>query len=217
MERLITVKGIANIKVKPDLIVITMNLVSHKYNYDETMKLAAESVDALERAIEEVGFNKKDLKTTRFNITTNYTNYYDENNKYKSKFDGYKAEQDLKLQFDLDMELLSKVLTAIAKSKVEPRFNIRFSVKDKDVINEELLIKATENARSKAEILTKASRTTLGKLVNIDYSWSEINIYSKTNYEIENKSYAMEESYAPSIEPDEINVSDTITFVWEIK
>lgn len=217
MERLITVKGIANIKVKPDLIVITMNLVSHKYNYDETMKLAAESVDALERAIEEVGFNKKDLKTTRFNITTNYTNYYDENNKYKSKFDGYKSEQDLKLQFDLDMELLSKVLTAIAKSKVEPRFNIRFSVKDKDVINEELLIKATENARSKAEILTKASRTTLGKLVNIDYSCSEINIYSKTNYEIENKSYAMEESYAPSIEPDEINVSDTITFVWEIK
>ena len=217
MERLITVKGIANIKVKPDLIVITMNLVSHKYNYDETMKLAAESVDALERAIEEVGFNKKDLKTTRFNITTNYTNYYDENNKYKSKFDGYKSEQDLKLQFDLDMELLSKVLTAIANSKVEPRFNIRFSVKDKDVINEELLIKATENARSKAEILTKASRTTLGKLVNIDYSWSEINIYSKTNYEIENKSYVMEESYAPNIEPDEINVSDTITFVWEIK
>lgn len=217
MERLITVKGIANIKVKPDLIVITMNLVSHKYNYDETMKLAAESVDALERAIEEVGFNKKDLKTTRFNITTNYTNYYDENNKYKSKFDGYKSEQDLKLQFDLDMELLSKVLTAIANSKVEPRFNIRFSVKDKDVINEELLIKATENARSKAEILTKASRTTLGKLVNIDYSWSEINIYSKTNYEIENKSYVMEESYVPNIEPDEINVSDTITFVWEIK
>lgn len=217
MEKLITVKGIANIKVKPDLIVITMNLVSHKYNYDETMKLAAESVDALERAIEEVGFNKKDLKTTRFNITTSYTNYYDENNKYKSKFDGYKSEQDLKLQFDLDMELLSKVLTAIAKSKVEPRFNIRFSVKDKDVINEELLIKATENARSKAEILTKASRTTLGKLVKIDYSLGEINIYSNTNYEIENKSYVMEESYAPNIEPDEINVSDTITFVWEIK
>lgn len=217
MERLITVKGIANIKVKPDLIVITMNLVSHKYNYDETMKLAAESVDALERAIEEVGFNKKDLKTTRFNITTSYTNYYDKNNKYKSKFDGYKSEQDLKLQFDLDMELLSKVLTAIAKSKVEPRFNIRFSVKDKDVINEELLIKATENARSKAEILTKASRTALGKLVKIDYSLGEINIYSNTNYEIENKSYVMEESYAPNIEPDEINVSDTITFVWEIK
>ena len=56
MERLITVKGIGNISVTPDLIIITMNLVSHKYNYDETMKLATESVNELEKAIEEVGF-----------------------------------------------------------------------------------------------------------------------------------------------------------------
>ncbi|MBC5626282.1 SIMPL domain-containing protein [Clostridium sp. NSJ-49] len=217
MERLITVKGIGNISVTPDLIIITMNLVSHKYNYDETMKLATESVNELEKAIEEVGFNKKDLKTTNFNITTRYKSYYDENNNYKSKFDGYKCEQDLKLEFDLDMEILSKVITAITKSKVEPRFNIRFSVKDKDEINKELLIKATENARSKAEVLTKAARVTLGRLVSIDYNWSEINIYSNTTYEIENKSYAIAETYAPSIEPEDIKISDTVAFVWEIK
>ena len=217
MERLITVKSIGNISVTPDLIIITMNLVSHKYNYDETMKLATESVNELEKAIEEVGFNKKDLKTTNFNITTSYKSYYDENNNYKSKFDGYKCEQDLKLEFDLDMEILSKVITAITKSKVEPRFNIRFSVKDKDEINKELLIKATENARSKAEVLTKAARVTLGRLVSIDYNWSEINIYSNTTYEIENKSYAIAETYAPSIEPEDIKISDTVAFVWEIK
>lgn len=217
MERLITVKGIGNISVTPDLIIITMNLVSHKYNYDETMKLATESVNELEKAIEEVGFNKKDLKTTNFNITTSYKSYYDENNNYNSKFDGYKCEQDLKLEFDLDMEILSKVITAITKSKVEPRFNIRFSVKDKDEINKELLIKATENARSKAEVLTKAARVTLGRLVSIDYNWSEINIYSNTTYEIENKSYAIAETYAPSIEPEDIKISDTVAFVWEIK
>ena len=217
MERLITVKGIGNISVTPDLIIITMNLVSHKYNYDETMKLATESVNEIEKAIEEVGFNKKDLKTTNFNITTSYKSYYDENNNYKSKFDGYKCEQDLKLEFDLDMEILSKVITAITKSKVEPRFNIRFSVKDKDEINKELLIKATENARSKAEVLTKAARVTLGRLVSIDYNWSEINIYSNTTYEIENKSYAIAETYAPSIEPEDIKISDTVAFVWEIK
>ena len=217
MERLITVKGIGNISVTPDLIIITMNLVSHKYNYDETMKLATESVNELEKAIEEVGFNKKDLKTTNFNITTSYKSYYDENNNYKSKFDGYKCEQDLKLEFDLDMEILSKVITAITKSKVEPRFNIRFSVKDKDEINKELLIKATENARSKAEVLTKAAIVTLGRLVSIDYNWSEINIYSNTTYEIENKSYAIAETYAPSIEPEDIKISDTVAFVWEIK
>ena len=217
MERLITVKGIGNVNVKPDLIIINMELVSHKYDYEETMKLATDSVSKLEKAIEEAGFNKKELKTTSFNIRTSYKSYYDENKNYKNKFDGYICEQGLKLQFDLDMQVLSKVLTAITKSGVEPRLNIRFSVKDKDKVNEELLINATENARRKAEVLAKASKVNLGKLLTINYNWSEVGIYSKTTYEMENKSLVMEEAYAPNIEPDDIELSDTVTFVWEIK
>ncbi|WP_343009690.1 SIMPL domain-containing protein [Clostridium celatum] len=217
MERLITVKGIGNVNIKPDLIIINMELVSHKYDYEETMKLATDSVSKLEKAIEEAGFNKKELKTTSFNIRTSYKSYYDENKNYKNKFDGYICEQGLKLQFDLDMQVLSKVLTAITKSGVEPRLNIRFSVKDKDKVNEELLINATENARRKAEVLAKASKVNLGKLVTINYNWSEVGIYSKTTYEMENKSLVMEEAYAPNIEPDDIELSDTATFVWEIK
>lgn len=217
MERLITVNGIGNVNIKPDLIIINMELVSHKYDYEETMKLATDSVSKLEKAIEEAGFNKKELKTTSFNIRTSYKSYYDENKNYKNKFDGYICEQGLKLQFDLDMQVLSKVLTAITKSGVEPRLNIRFSVKDKDKVNEELLINATENARRKAEVLAKASKVNLGKLVTINYNWSEVGIYSKTTYEMENKSLVMEEAYAPNIEPDDIELSDTATFVWEIK
>ena len=217
MERLITVKGIGNINIKPDLIIINRELVSHKYDYEETMKLATDSVSKLEKAIEEAGFNKKELKTTRFNIRTSYKSYYDENKNYKNKFDGYICEQGLKLQFDLDMQVLSKVLTAITKSGVEPRLNIRFSVKDKEKVNEELLINATENARRRAEVLAKASKVNLGKLLTINYNWSEVGIYSKTTYEMENKSLVMEEAYAPNIEPDDIELSDTATFVWEIK
>lgn len=217
MERLITVKGIGNINIKPDLIIINIELVSHKYDYEETMKLATDSVSKLEKAIEEAGFNKKELKTTSFNIRTSYKSYYDENKNYKNKFDGYICEQGLKLQFDLDMQVLSKVLTAITKSGVEPRLNIRFSVKDKEKVNEELLINATENARRKAEVLAKASKVNLGKLLTINYNWSEVGIYSKTTYEMENKSLVMEEAYAPNIEPDDIELSDTATFVWEIK
>lgn len=217
MDHLITVRGTANISVKPDLIIVSMDLVSHKYNYEDTMALATNSVVAIEKAIKSVGFNEKELKTTSFNINTSYKSYYDEDNKYKSKFDGYVCEQGLKLQFDLDMKVLSNVLVAIAESKVNPKLNIGFSVKDKDAVSEELLIKATENARKKAEVLAKASRVNLGKLVSIDYNWSELNIYSHTSYEMESKSLVMEEAYAPNIEPDDINVRDTVAFVWEIR
>ena len=40
MDRIITVKGIGTIKAKPDLVIITMNLESHMFEYDQTMELA---------------------------------------------------------------------------------------------------------------------------------------------------------------------------------
>lgn len=216
MNRLITVKGTGNVSVKPDLIIITMNLESKQYDYEKTMELAADSINALQDAIRTVGFDNKDLKTTSFNIRTYYENYRDKDNNYKSKFDGYICEQGLKLEFNFDTETMSKVLTAIAKAPMDPKLNIQFSVKDKAAVSEELLISATENAKRKAEILTKASGVNLGNLISIDYNWGELHLYSSTRYDMEDRCMSLAESYAPDIEPDDIDVSDTVSFVWEI-
>lgn len=218
MNRMITVKGTGKVSVKPDLIVITMNLESQQRDYDKTMELAAESVKVLQDAIQSVGFDKKDLKTTYFNIKTHYESYRDKNNNYKSKFDGYICEQGIKLEFDFDTVVLSKVLTAIANATTDPQLNIQFSVKDQAAVSEDLLISATENAKRKAGILAKASNVTLGDLINIDYNWGELHLFSQTSFALEEKCMSyMALSYAPDIEPDDIDVSDTVSFVWEIK
>ena len=218
MNRIITLKGTGNVSVKPDLIIITMNLESHKIDYEETMQLAAESIRILQNAIETVGFDKKELKTTNFNIRVHYQSYRDKNDDYKKRFDGYICEQGLKLEFDFNTDLLSKVLNAVGKAPVEPNLNIQFSVKNKEAVNEELLIRATENARKKAEILTKASGVTLGDLISIDYNWEEIHMYSNTRFMMnEDSVMPLKLSAAPDIEPEDIDVSDTVTFVWEIK
>lgn len=82
-----------------------------------------------------------------------------------------------------------------------------------------LLQSACANAKAKAEILTKASGVTLGELVSIDYNWGELHLYSPTRYEMD-EACMMRASAAPTamdIEPDDIDVSDSVTFVWEIK
>ena len=78
---------------------------------------------------------------------------------------------------------------------------------------------ANAKAKAKAEILTKASGVTLGELVSIDYNWGELHLYSPTRYEME-ADCLMKISAAPTamdIEPDDIDVSDSVTFVWEIR
>lgn len=216
MDRLIRVKGTGSLSVKPDLIVITMELASKKWDYDKTMQLASESVENLQNAIEIAGFEKKDLKTTSFNINTNYESYTDKDNNYKKKFAGYICEQRLKIEFDYDTRVMSDLINAISKSPTNPEFRIRFSVKDNNAVSEQLLINATENARQKAEILAKASNVNLGNLINVDYNWEELHFYSQLSYKMTNSEYMMDNKSVPDIEPEDIDVSDNVSFVWEI-
>ena len=76
-----------------------------------------------------------------------------------------------------------------------------------------------EGFNAKTEILTKASGVTLGELVSIDYNWGELHLYSPTHYEIDPPCLARASATptAMNIEPDDIDVSDSITFVWEIR
>lgn len=217
MNRLITVKGIGKVSVKPDLIIITMTVESRQHDYDKTMEQAAAAIETLQQAIHVAGFAKEDLKTTSFNLRTRYQSYRDKNNNYKNRFDGYSCEQGLKLEFDLDKAVLAAALTAIAGAAIDPQLNIQFSVKNKAAVSEELLIDAAENAKRKAEILTNVSGVSLGDLMNIDYNWDELHLYSPTRYNMEESCMRLADSSAPDFEPDDIDVSDTVTFVWEIR
>lgn len=90
-------------------------------------------------------------------------------------------------------------------------------MKDSTAINEEMLRSATINAKRKAEILCEASGVKLGDLIAIDYNWGELDIYSHTRFDCCEEAMApMMKAKAIDIDPDDIDVSDTATFVWEI-
>ena len=134
---------------------------------------------------------------------------------YRSRFTGYRCSHDLKLSFDLDMDRLSAVLSSLSACSARPQFSIRFTVRDPDAVYDELLRSAAENARAKAEVLCAASGAKLGDLLHIRYGRNESDVYSRTNM-----MFACDEA-APrakgmSIRPDDIHLSDTVTFIWAI-
>ena len=219
MPRTITVKGMGNVRTSPDYIVISMSLEAQNNDYDETMELAAKQIDYLNASLEKIGFEKKAVKTTKFNVHTDYDNVKDKNGSYKRVFNGYVCSHNLKVEFDFDTKRLAQALSAISKCLAKPELTIRFTVKDPSAINKELLKSATINAKEKAEILCEASNVELGSLLSIDYNWGELNIYSHTDYSLAEDCMAMPmaKMSAIEIEPDDIDVSDTETFVWEIK
>lgn len=217
MERTITIRGTGKVSLRPDLIVIQMDLVSKHLQYEETMTQAATAVAQLQQVVEKSGFEKEKLKTSDFSIDTEYEHYRDENQNYKTRFTGYVCKQNMKLEFDLDTKRLSTIITQIGNSKAEPKLSIRFTVKDRDLVEDQLLMSAAESAKKRAALLTKGAGAELGELLSIDYSWNELRLHSPTLVQYEEKSMLFAEESMPEIEPDDIHVSDSATFVWSLK
>ena len=185
-------------------------------NYNEAMEDAAQRIAKLQDVAVRSGYKKEDLKTISFDVNTRYENVKDRQGNYRKEFSGYAVIYRLKLSFNMDSQQLAKVIAAIAESETKPELSIAFTVKNPAEVSEVVLITATQNAKLKAEILCKASGNELGQLLSIDYNWGEISVISRTHYAMDDLDYICGLS-APEIEPDDIDVSDTVTFSWEIK
>ncbi len=219
MSRTIRVKGIGRVTTPPDYVVISMSLETQETDYERTLELAAEKIEQLNSSLESIGFEKKSVKTTNFNVRTDYERVKDRNGNYKSVFNGYVCSHRLKVEFDFDNKILAQTLYAISKCLAHPEISVSFTVKDPSAVNKELLRSAAVNAREKAQILCEASGVELGELLSVDYNWGELNIVSHTDYMLEEKCMALPVGGLSDmdIEPDDIDVSDTATFVWAIK
>ena len=130
----------------------------------------------------------------------------------------------MKVEFDSDNDRLGKILYALAHCELKPEFRLSYTVKDQEAAKNELLGKAITDAKEKAFVLTQAAGVALRSIQNIDYSWGQI------NFEVQpmNRMLMAEDclmapmaaesaGYDLDIEPDDIEVSDSVTVIWEIE
>ena len=144
---------------------------------------------------------------------------YKEKDEYKRRFVGYKFTHVLKVEFESDNKRLGKVLYAIANCQLKPEFRLGYTVRDPEAVKNELLGKAVQDAVAKAGVLSGAAGLKLGEIQSMDYSWGEINmeIYPMSReLDVVDCLASPAGSYDLDIEPDDIEVKDTVTVVWEI-
>ncbi len=218
--RTIRVTGKGQIKVKPDMTRITVSLEGTYPDYGETLRRSSEDTERMKDLLAAFGFERSDLKTLNFSVDTEYERYKDRDT-YKQRFVGYKFHHMMKVEFLSDNERLGEVLYALANCPVKPEFRLSYTVSDPESAKNELLGKAVTDAREKAGVLTRAAGVELKDIQSIDYSWGEINfeVHPMNRMLMADECMAAPtavESYEMDIEPDDIDVSDTVTVIWEI-
>lgn len=221
--RTIRITGKGQIKVKPDMTRITMTLEGTYSEYSEALRHSAQDTDQIKDTLSAFGFERPDLKTLSFNVDTEYESYK-EHNAFKQRLVGYKFRHQMKVEFESDNDRLGRILYALAHCPVKPEFRISYTVKDQEAAKNELLGKAVADAKEKAAVLTQAAGVGLKEIQSIDYSWAEIDFevrpMSRVMMAEDSAAYGMaprSAGYDLDIEPDDIEVSDTVTVVWEIQ
>ena len=219
-ERIIKVTGKGNLKIKPDMTRITITLEGQNKEYDKTLAQSSRDTEALKDILEKQGFDRTAVRTLMFNIDTKYESYQAWDKSWKERFVGYEFKHMVKVEFDSDNERLGKILYALANAKdIHPDFRLSYTVKDPEASKNALLGKAVADARAKAEVLTVAAGASLKDVKSIDYSWSEFQFEFTPMHKSMVCNNAMPDgagSLDMDIEPDDIEVSDTVTVVWEI-
>lgn len=216
MNRTIRITGKGQLKVMPDTTRITISLEGTYPEYSDTLNRSAKETEILKDILSKRGFERTDLKTTYFNIDM-VKESYREHGAYKNKLVGYKFTHIMKLEFDSDNKRLGDILALLSHCPIKPELNLTYTVKDPEASKNQLLENAVNDAKRKAEVLAKAAGVQLGSIVNIDYSWGTINIESESRDCMICASVCEEEAdYSVDIEPDDIDLSDTVTVVWEI-
>ena len=212
--RTIRVTGKGNLKLRPDTTRLTITLSGTYPEYADAVENCAKDTQSLRNTLKNFTFSESDLKTLSFHVDSKYEYRDDGYGNSERVFVGYEYQHEMKLEFKSDNQRLGKTLYALTRSNVNPQFKIGYTVADAEAAKNQLLEDAVADARQKASVLTQAANVNLKEIQSIDYSWGEIDL--DVSYTRKPLLCGALPDFDLNIEPDDIEVSDTVTVIWEI-
>ena len=220
MTRTIKVTGKSSVQASPDYTRISLTISDTLREYDLCLAKSVEDMNIIVECIKNFGFERKELKTSSFEINRKTEGYRDRNDDWKYRFVGYEYTENLNFTFKNDNERLGKILYALAHLPIIPEINISYFCTDAETIKNQLLELAIKDAKKKAEILTNASGVKLCEILDIDYSWINITLESDDMKFCKPKTLedcCMSAAYDVDFEPDDISASDSVRITFRIE
>lgn len=223
--RELKVTGKGKVVAVPDQIVLNIDLNGTEKDYKKAYKQMEMATKEVRDLFQGLSFEVKDLKTKKCEVeVSNERKYVEKTGTWEFVFKGYEYVHKMKIMFDKDNDLLGKVLYGLSKCESRPEVNISYTVKDVKSTKNTLLKNAIADSKAKAAVLAEAAGVTLGDILKIDYSWGEINLSTPVLdsfldvMRLSDDSDCLEdEALDMDIEPEDINITDTVTVIWEIQ
>ena len=215
-SKTLEIVGFAKMATTPDLGILYINLNEIDLQFNESINGLNIKSQNITNQLKEIGFEQSAIRTDNFNVRKNVV--YRNNKNIDS---GYKATQQIQLEFKNDQNNIKKILNQFSKSSTEFNLNFDFKLSDslKARVQRKIIKLATEDAFEKAELISSASNINLTKIKEIKYG---TNFNSGMRSHIRNEALAEvistdSNSILKGFNPNDIVYSDYILVIWNIK
>lgn len=214
LDRKIEINAVKSMSIKPDIVSLVISLEEKYDRYDEAVKGSAEVTNQTQAIFRNLDFHESDIKTLYFNIYTET-----ERRSGDERVLIYKFDHRMKIEFSADDDRLSKILSSFGNVDFHPEIEIEYSVSNLHTYRNELITQCIRAAEKKAKLLAESLGGELGDAVRIDYSFQDENMENNSVHRLgeTHESTATFDFYQWNLNPDNIDITEKVTVIWELK
>lgn len=154
----VRVTGTASREVNPDQALLDFTLTGQGADAGEASVAAARKVGEAKKALLGCNILDEALENIGYSL---YPVYND-----KGRVSGYKADISLRVKID-DLNKSGAVIDRLAAAGVDRLGNLQFTVRNRELLQQQLAGEAVQNARRQAEVLAGAGGRCLGRLLSV--------------------------------------------------
>ena len=212
----IHVEGEALEYVSPDQVILNIEFKKKGESYNAVLTEGIESVKTfIEQILIPNSIDKEDLKIRNFTREED-KKYNNELKKYEKV--GFLFNQEAVLRFDYDKILLASIMISLSNLKNPPLCYVEFGLKDKKEVQKNILSKAYEDDKIKAEAIAIASKKKLKDCIKTEFL-KKSNSEFISNFSIEEGIFnspleVQTKNIVNTLIPEDIKLSEKLYCLW---
>lgn len=207
------VMGEGKAYVAPDIAKVTVGIQENGSSLKTVQDSVNKKSKALTDAIEKLGIDKKDIKTTSYNVYPQYDYLTSTTN----RITGYQVSTNYQITVR-DFDKVNDVLTSATGAGANAIGSVSFDINDttkKEKLQEARELAVTE-AKTKAEGLSKAAGITLGKVINISENQAVPEV--RPMYGLGGADVANQKTITTAnVTPGETEINVTVSLSYEVR
>lgn len=205
------VSGSATLSQIADQVSLTLGVVTEDKKADVANTVNALKMQQILAALKKAGFHDKEIQTAQYIISPKYLQRPQNSNSDRElEIIGYEVRNNIHLKTDR-IDSLSEILTSVVENGANTIDHIQFSLKDSEELQNRAIVKAIEQATTRAKVAAIASKTEIKQIkqITVQTPSPSLRFYKRAQMTL---------SVSPEspIEPGEVDVEAFVTIEFAI-